>query len=188
MDVVLKSLNATCAVSGAPFASGDKVVSVLVELPGSEFERLDVLEARLAELKPKGEVLCRWTHIFKPRATTVDVDREMRQSIEGLFLGLYESTDKPEAPKHDLLRFLALFLERKRLLRPKGPAADRAWVVYEHVRQKRTFLVPAGELDLPFFLRMQEQLAPLLGAAPAPARPVPERPPASDASPPASVS
>jgi hypothetical protein len=163
MDVVLKSLAQRCFVGGGDFAPGERVVSVLARLKSGEFERFDVAEPQAATLRLEGDILCRWTQVFKPRQAEVDSEREMRLSLESLFLGLYETTDMPEAVNHDLLRFLALFLERKRLLRARGPASERGWLAYEHARLKRLFLVPEGILDTAFFIRIQDQLGPLLG-------------------------
>jgi hypothetical protein len=156
MDVVLKALNPQCAVSGRAFVEGDRIVSLLVR-GGAEFARTDVLEEKVSMLQPAGEVLCRWTHTFKPRPSASDIDREMRQSMESFFLGLYGDADKPAEGNDDVVRFLALFLERKRLIKPKV-GAPAGWRAFEHVRQKRLFLVPEGELDAAFFMRIQAQM------------------------------
>jgi len=71
-----------------------------------------------------------------------------------------------------LVRFLALMLERKRLLRPKGRSADGEKNIFEHARTKQLFEIPAGELDPAFFVAVQAQLGLLVGSpAVSPAEP-----------------
>ena len=71
------------------------------------------------------------------------------------------------------MQFLALMLERKKILRPRGRTADDARNRYEHAKSKAIFEVPAGELTPEFFVAVQEQLSVLVGvpksAASAPA-------------------
>ena len=159
MDIVLKSPTSQCAVTGRPFEAGDRVVSVLVRQPDGQFGRLDALASEAGALPaPEGEVLCRWARVFQPKAQDAQAAaREMRLSMESLFLSLME--EEPLAEENeDLVRFLALFLERKRILRPGRVPSREGCVAYEHAREKRVFQVPAGELDAAFFMRMQDKL------------------------------
>jgi hypothetical protein len=164
MDIVLKSPNTQCAVSGRAFETGDRVVSMLHRQADGQFARMDVLAAEAGGMAPiEGEVLCRWVRTFKPKAQDAQTAaREMRLSLESLFQSLFE--EEPIAPEnHDLARFLALFLERKRILRPAKVPPVAGFTAYEHARDKRVFQVPAGELDVAFFVRMQDKLGMLLG-------------------------
>ena len=61
------------------------------------------------------------------------------------------------------VQVLALMLERKRVLRPKGSTADGRRLVYEHAKSKELYEVPAAELSPEFFLSIQDQLAALVG-------------------------
>jgi hypothetical protein len=70
------------------------------------------------------------------------------------------------------VQFLALMLERKKILRPKGRSPDGARNRYEHARSKVIFEVPAGELTPEFFVAVQAQLSVLVGAP----KPRPEPP------------
>jgi len=54
-------------------------------------------------------------------------------------------------------------LERKKILRPKGRAADGVRQLYEHAKNKQLYEVPAGDLSPDFFLSLQEQLGALVG-------------------------
>jgi hypothetical protein len=62
-----------------------------------------------------------------------------------------------------LVRFLALLLERKRVLRPRGPAPGGERDLYEHARTKQLFEVPAIELSPEFFSAVRGQLTVLVG-------------------------
>ena len=59
--------------------------------------------------------------------------------------------------------FLALMLERKRVLRPKGKSADGSKNVYEHAKTKQIIETPGGELTPEFFVQVREQLSVLVG-------------------------
>ena len=75
-------------------------------------------------------------------------------------------------------------LERKKILRPRGPSADGLRQRYEHAKSKVMFEVPAGELTAEFFVAVQEQLSVLVGAPKAAAAPAtPAIPPSEPAAP-----
>ena len=79
-----------------------------------------------------------------------------------------------------MLQFLALMLERKKLLKPRGLTADRARQIYEHMKSHTSYEVPVGTLDAAFFVKIQEQLGVLVGAP----KPKPEAPAPAVAAPP----
>ena len=62
-----------------------------------------------------------------------------------------------------LVQFLALMMERKRLIRPKGRNADGTKDVYIHRGTKNLYEVPVGELTPEFFIAVQDQLSILVG-------------------------
>lgn len=172
MDLNLQPQAATCFVSGEPFAEGDRVVSHLVRAENLEIRRHDVHAERVAEFQPAGVVVCHWRHDFKPRSQQENPDRVLKLTAENLFLTLADPVNEPSEENGRLVQFLALMLERKKLLRPRGRTADGARLVYEHARTKQLFEVPAGEMDPGFFIAIQEQLSVLVGA-PAAAQPEP---------------
>ena len=163
MEMHLQSLAAKCHVSGRPFAEGDRVASFLVRSSTLEVVRYDVLEAYAAQFAPEGFVACRWMQVFKPRPNE-NPGRALRLNAENLFVTLADPANELSAESTRLLQFLALLLERKKLLRPRGSSADGAKNVYEHARTKQRFEVPTGELTPEFFVAVQEQLSVLVGA------------------------
>ena len=165
MDLHLQPLATSCFVSGEPFTEGARVASYLVRVGAAmEIVRYDVLEPHTANFVPEGVTACRWVHGYKPRKHGENPDRALKLTSENLFVTLADPTTEPTPENTRLLQFLALMLERKRILRPKGLSADGARNRYEHAKSKQIFEVPAGELTPQFFVAVQAQLSILVGA------------------------
>jgi hypothetical protein len=111
-------------------------------------------------------------HLFKSRKDE-NPERSLKLNAENLFFTLADPTNELNVESTRLVQFLALMLERKKMLRPKGLSADGARNVYEHAKTKQIFEVPVGELTPEFFVAVQEQLTVLVGA-PKPKAPVGE--------------
>jgi hypothetical protein len=175
MEMNLPPLAVACFLTGEPFADGQRVASHLVrDAKSPDVVRYDVLESAVAGFNPPGFVACRWVQPFKPRREGENPERAMKLTAENLFVTLADPITEPTAENTRLLQFLALLLERKRLLRPKGRTPDGEKSIYEHAKTKQLFEVPVGDLSPQFFLQVQEQLSVLVGppkakaAAPAP--------------------
>lgn len=184
MEMHLQPLATACAVSGEPFVEGSRVASFLVRTPKLDVVRSDLLESQLGHFVPEGLVACRWVHVFKPRKAGENADRELKLTAENLFVTLADPLTEPTPESTRLLQFLALMLERKKILRPKGRTADRERNVYEHAKTKQLFEVPVGELTPEFFVAVQEQLSVLVGTPKPKAAgtaPTPETPAAAPA-------
>ena len=165
MEMHLQPLATTCFVSGEPFVEGARVASYLVRVgPTLEIARYDVLEQHAANFAPEGFVACRWVHAFKPRRAGDNPDRALKLTAENLFVALADPTTEPTPENTRLVQFLALMLERKKILRPRGRSADGERNRYEHAKTKAMFEVPVGELTPEFFVAVQEQLSVLVGA------------------------
>jgi len=180
MDMHLQPLAATCAVSGEPFVEGVRLASFLVRMGASlEIVRYDLLEAHATAFAPEGQVACKWVHAYKPRKAGENADRTLKLTAEALFVALADPSTEPTPENTRLVQFLALMLERKKLLKPRGRSADGERNVYEHAKTKQSFEVPVGELTPEFFIAVQEQLSVLVGAP----RPKTEPPPAAEPQP-----
>lgn len=164
MELNLQPQAAICQVTGQPFAEGDRVASYLVRGAALEIARYDVLESAAAGFMPDGVVACRWVHAFKPRLPGENADRRLKLTAENLFLTLADPLTEPTEENMRLVRFLALMLERKKLVKPRGRSADGTKDRYEHAKTKQIFELPAGELDPAFFVAVQAQLGLLVGA------------------------
>jgi hypothetical protein len=176
MELSLQPLSPTCFVSGQPFIEGHRVASFLVRNAADEILRCDVLESELEKFTPEGFVACRWVHVFKTRKAQDNSERELKLTAENLFITLADPANELTADNSRLVQFLALMLERKRVLRPKGPTPDRVRQMYEHAKTKQIYEVPAGDLNPEFFVAIQQQLSVLVGA------PKPKTEPASPGS------
>jgi hypothetical protein len=183
MEMHLQPLATTCFVSGEPFVEGARVASYLVRSGAAlEIVRYDVLEAHAANFTPEGSVACRWVQGFKPRRAGENADRTLKLTAESLFVTLADPTTEPTPENTRLVQFLALMLERKKILKPRGRSADGQRNRYEHAKSKAFFEVPAGELTAEFFVAVQEQLSVLVGS------PKPKGPAAEPAAPEATPS
>lgn len=164
MDLNLQPLSQNCRVSGQPFIEGLRVASYLVrDLNSPMVNRYDVLESATALFIPPGPVICRWVQPFKARKAGENPDRALKLTTEHLFLTLADPSIEPSEENTRLLLFLALMLERKRILKPRGLTPDGSKQRYEHTRSKQIFELPSGELTPEFFLQVQEQLSVLVG-------------------------
>ena len=164
MEMHLQPLATTCFVSGEAFVDGARVASYLVRSGAAlEIVRYDVLEAHAANFAPDGFVACKWVHAFKSRRPGDNADRALKLTAENLFVTLADPTAEPTPENTRLVQFLALMLERKRILRPRGRSADGARNRYEHAKSKAIFEIPSGELTPEFFVAVQEQLSILVG-------------------------
>ncbi len=159
----LQPLASVCHVSGQPFVEGNRVASHLVSRKTGEVIRFDVLEAEAGKFVADGVVACRWVQVFKLRKANENPDRALKLTAETLFVTLADPTAETTPESTRLLQFLALMLERKRVLRPKGRSAEGARNVYEHAKTKQLFEVAAGELTPEFFIQVQAQLSVLVG-------------------------
>lgn len=163
MELNLQPRAQACLVSGRPFAEGERVESFLVRGGDGAFVRCDVLAERAGEFTPSGFVVCRWTRIFKPEAKEENPERVLKFTAENLFLTLADPATEPSAENVRLVQFLALLLERKKLLRARGRSPDGEKNIFEHLRTKQLYEVPAGELTPEFFVAIQAQLGALVG-------------------------
>jgi hypothetical protein len=165
MEMHLQPLANTCFVSGEPFVEGARVASFLVRNAAMEIVRYDVLEQHAGNFAPEGSVACRWVQFFKPRRPGAEnQDRALKLTAENLFMTLADPTTEPTPENTRLVQFLALMLERKKILKPRGRSADGARNRFEHAKTKQIFEVPVGELTPEFFVAVQEQLSVLVGA------------------------
>lgn len=164
MELNLHPLSTKCCVSGREFAEGDRVVCYLVREADGLTGRRDLLESEDPMMTPPAEVYCRWVISYKPRRGEENADRALKLTAENLFLTLADPTNPPNEANTPLLQFLALMLERKKILKPRGLTPDGERQVLEHMRSHQTYEVPVGDLNAEFFMKIQGQLDVLVGA------------------------
>ena len=178
MELNLPPLASACCLSGKPFEEGNRVASVLLRGAALEIIRNDMLESEAAAYSPEGVVACRWVHLFKPRPTGENPERALKLTAETLFLALADPSTEPTPENIRLVQFLALMLERKKLLRARGRTPDGSKNLLEHMKSKRVYEVPSDEMTPAFFVAVQQQLNVLVGEPRA--RPDPEPAPLAE--------
>jgi hypothetical protein len=174
MELTLHPIATKSYISGRDFAENDRVVSYLVRETTGEVARRDLLESEEAPATDSGEasgprwmppafIYCRWTVAFKQRKAEEDPARMLKLTAENLFLTLAA----PEADKSEtntpLLQFLALMMERKKLIKLVGRSEDGLRHLYEHRATHQHYEVPVGDLNVEFFQKIQEHLGVLVG-------------------------
>lgn len=173
MELTLHPIATKCFVSGRDFREDDRVVSYLVREAaspagagpaGGEVSRRDLLESEDGRFMPPAYVYCRWVVAFKQRKAEEDPARTLKLTAENLFLALAAPDAEPSAANTPLLQFLALMLERKKLIKPRGLSADGRRQIYEHMPTHQPYEVPVGDLNVKFFQKIQEHLGVLVGA------------------------
>lgn len=163
MELTLHPLAKVCCVSGRAFAEGDRVVSHLVRDTTGEVARHDALASEEGAYAKPLFVFCTWTLTYKSRRGEENAGRALKLTAENLFVTLADPATEPNPANTPLLQFLALMLERKKILRPRGKTADGERQLLEHAKSHLMYEIPVGELDDAFFIKIQGQLDLLLG-------------------------
>jgi hypothetical protein len=171
MELNLHPIATKCCVSGREFVAHDRVVCFLVREEDGLTGRRDMLEGEDLRLPLPVEIYCRWVVEYKPRPSGENPERDLKLTAENLFVTLADPANPPSESNTPLLQFLALMLERKKLIKPRGLTEDGQRQVYEHMPSHQLYEVPVGLLDEAFFSKIQEQLGVLVG--PPKAKPVP---------------
>lgn len=163
MELNLHPIATHCFVSGREFAENDRIVCYLAREATGEIIRRDLLEAEDGKFMPPAFIYCRWVVAFKPRKAGENPDRTLKLTTETLFLTLADPSAEANPANTPLLQFLALMMERKRQLKPRGKTADGQRQIYEHMATHQLYEVPVGNLDVEFFQKIQEHLGVLVG-------------------------
>jgi hypothetical protein len=185
MELTLHPIATKCFVSGRDFAENERVVSYLVREATGEVARRDLLESADGSFMPPAFVYCRWVVAYKHRKAEEDTARMLKLTAENLFITLAAPEAEPSPTNTPLLQFLALMLERKKLIKLRGYTEDGQRQIYEHRATHQLYEVPVGDLNVEFFQKIQEHLGVLVGnpkpkpEAPAAPVPAPEATPAS---------
>lgn len=164
MELNLHPLATKCYVSGREFAEGERVVCHLVREADGLTGRRDVIESEVANMQAPAEIYCRWVISYKPRKGEENADRTLKMTAENLFVTLADPTNPADEANTPLLQFLALMLERKKILKPRGKTPDGARNVFEHARSHQMYEIPVGELNAEFFVQIQGKLDVLVGS------------------------
>jgi len=163
MELNLHPIATKCFVSGRDFAENDRIACYLAREASGEVIRRDLLELDDGRFMPPAFIYCRWVVAFKPRRAGENPALTLKLTADNLFLTLADPTNEPNATNTPLLQFLALMLERKKLIKPRGISEDGQRQIYEHMATHQLYEVPLGDLNADFFQKIQEHLGVLVG-------------------------
>jgi hypothetical protein len=163
MELNLHPIATKCSVSGRDFAENDRIACYLAREASGEVIRRDLLELEDGRFMPPAFIYCRWVVAFKQRKAGENPALTLKLTADNLFLTLADPTNEPNATNTPLLQFLALMLERKKLIKPRGISEDGQRQIYEHMATHQLYEVPLGDLNADFFQKIQEHLGVLVG-------------------------
>ena len=163
MELNLHPIATKCFVSGRDFAENDRIACYLAREASGEVIRRDLLELEDGRFMPPAFIYCRWVVAFKQRKAGENPALTLKLTADNLFLTLADPTNEPNTTNTPLLQFLALMLERKKLIKPRGISEDGQRQIYEHMATHQLYEVPLGDLNADFFQKIQEHLGVLVG-------------------------
>ena len=163
MELNLHPIATKCFVSGRDFAENDRIACYLAREASGEVIRRDLLELEDGRFIPPAFIYCRWVVAFKQRKAGENPALTLKLTADNLFLTLADPANEPNATNTPLLQFLALMLERKKLIKPRGISEDGQRQIYEHMATHQLYEVPLGDLNVDFFQKIQEHLGVLVG-------------------------
>ena len=154
-DWPIKTLARTSFVSGRVFALGEQVTSVIYR--GADgLLRADLGAEEAEGWQAPGEVLGRWVREVEDEDAAAQ-RRQALASAEEMFLALAQESGGAGPDKEMLMQFLALQLERKRVLRPVGrPAGGQQR--YMHLKTQQEYVVAQAEMSAEGVAALQKQL------------------------------
>lgn len=165
MELTLHPLAKICRASGREFAEEDRVICRLVREENGEISRHDVLASEDAAYARPAFVFCTWSIAYKAKRAEENPGRTLKLTAENLFVTLADPAAERVESNTPMIQFLALLLERKKILRPRGKTADGERQIYEHAKTHLLYEVPVGVLDEAFFVNIQGQLDLLVGSS-----------------------
>ncbi len=165
MNWQIKPFSHRCCLSGNAFEDGARYVSYLVvDGKSGELTRFDLSREDEERFEPPGEVLCRWSRVYKKEPEQENTAKLQKESAESIFISLFESEDEDDREERETMKqVLGVFLERKRVLRDRGFSNEGSLQVMEHRKSGNVFLVPTGRMTPDSLLRIQEKLGEWIG-------------------------
>lgn len=146
------------------FLDGQMVRSVLCVAEKEGLLRLDFHPEEEFDLDGARPV-AQWIRTFRSNDSEKELAREAVESADELFDQLMSDSDPAEEEGgqngeiRGILRYLlALHLERKRILRPKGRIQPDGIQIYRHPKRDRDYRVESVELRMDLIREIEEQL------------------------------
>lgn len=162
----LKSRAHFCARTGRKFEIGESFFTAIYVSPlaNGEFERRDICQEAWAEEVQERQPFSYWVSEYSPPVSNPVTKEEL--STKELPETLLKRLMSENEPKTENARYiLALMLERKKMLVPKGQQSQDAdtYLVYEFRKTKEVILIRDPKLRLDELVDVQNEVAELLG-------------------------
>lgn len=165
-DWQIQSFSKQSAHTGKSFEPGDSVTCLLIEDLKEGISRVDVLESEMNVFEiQQGEIIGRWMRTIKdPGKDKADKNEEL-QTTEELFISLAQNKSENAGESSEdsaaLLYLLALFLERKRILKSKrGGKGDL--ITFTHIKTKEDYPVRSVSITPELMMRIQDSVGMLV--------------------------
>lgn len=164
LDWQIKPLSKKSSVSGRDINAGDTVVCVVFVDSLGNLDRIDCHLDEFDSEKIDGKIIGRWERVVSanPEEDERNARRMALSSSEDFFVSLFDEDSTVETEEADVVKqILALLLERKRILRPRGRAIKG---VQKYVQSStgREFSVPQKDLDESLVVKIQSQLGSII--------------------------
>jgi hypothetical protein len=161
MDIAIRSVGEVSGRSERTFVPGDTVWSYLYRSAEGFIERLDIHSDEREGLELEGPVICRWSQLIKEKdVSEAEERRAALQSADEVFLSLFEENEDGEEQdaaaleaRERLKFFLALQLERKRILKPLGGR------LFRHMPTKRELKVSDMAITPELIAAFQDEIS-----------------------------
>lgn len=147
IDWQIQTLSQQSSLSGTIFEEGEEVICLLFTQDDGSWGRANIAPVEWDEFQEKENLLGKWTRRFTKKPGNEEQKQKLL-SAEEFFLSLFEHGEaSSEDRDRDILKhILALFLERKRILRRLGKS-DNGALLYLHIHGKSQHEVPVPDWD-----------------------------------------
>jgi len=156
----IKGRSTVCTATGKPFSDGEFFYTLLFMERG-EFRREDLCEEAWQQRDPTKAPFSFWRNKFEipPPAAPEPLGKQNAEALLRRYMG------EPGEEHANVRYFLALILERKRLLKPVEVKEEEGKRIhlYLHTKTGEIFVIPDPQLHLDQLEAVQTEVAGLLG-------------------------
>ncbi len=162
MEWSIKSLSKSSQATGKAFSPGERVVCLLFKDAEGNLQRFDLGEDEFSSPSVPKSLLGKWFRMVKDKPDAEDNSLKTKNTEE-LFLSLFESSAVEDEHKDILKQIIALYLERKRVLRRVASKnLPPSTIEYLYAPTKTTYLVPMHNLPPETLIKIEKDLNLLL--------------------------
>lgn len=148
--------------SGQRFQAGARVICYIFKDNDKQLQRVDFLESKAGDHEIPDNFLARWIRVVKERNEAIkEAKKHALDTAESIFLSLFEEGSQSSTDKEALQQILALFLERKRVLK-RMASEEKTIQHYYHSGTGNEFQVPMNTLKPEQIVQLEDELQKLI--------------------------